>query len=363
MSSLAAARADNFYFPPEWRPEYGGISKFAGSKGANQYEQYGIIRFELPFDGWCLGCSRHMSKGLRFNAKKEKEGKYFSTQIFSFHMKCYSCDQKIVIETDPENRTYKFVEGIRKHEQDYIPDDDDAVLLLTDDNVRSQLASDPMYRLQHEKAGSQAKLTNEQRLAHLEVYKESVSRQDYDMNAALRSRHRAKKKHDQLLVENGRKRGLAIPLLDFHETDDIIASKAIFKTGNADTCVKSEKSRVSSIVAQSIFDQPRPMKKRKRSNIVLVPPDPGLDIKTTDAVADIHSAHSTSKEKISVRKQSLVVVVGDDKASLRARHVVKKIEGDAQTKPNPSSSGSSSAALPHNTQAPSALSMLLTYEE
>jgi hypothetical protein len=48
MSSLAASRADNFYYPPEWRPEYGGISKFQGSKGKNQYEQRGkeLVRFE-----------------------------------------------------------------------------------------------------------------------------------------------------------------------------------------------------------------------------------------------------------------------------------------------------------------------------
>ena len=47
MSSLAASRADNFYFPPDWRPEYGGISKFQGSKGANQYQQYGILPINL----------------------------------------------------------------------------------------------------------------------------------------------------------------------------------------------------------------------------------------------------------------------------------------------------------------------------
>lgn len=77
MSSLAAARADNFYYPPEWRPEFGSISKYQGSKGANQYQQYGIIRFEMPFDGFCLKCNCHVSKGLRFNAKKEKEGMEF----------------------------------------------------------------------------------------------------------------------------------------------------------------------------------------------------------------------------------------------------------------------------------------------
>jgi len=34
MSSLAAARADNFYYPPEWTPDQGGLNKFRGSNGA-----------------------------------------------------------------------------------------------------------------------------------------------------------------------------------------------------------------------------------------------------------------------------------------------------------------------------------------
>lgn len=71
MSTLAAARADNMYYPPEWRPEMGGISKFQGSKGANQYEQYGKIRFELPVHGWCLGCGRHIGR-VSF-----RDGQYF----------------------------------------------------------------------------------------------------------------------------------------------------------------------------------------------------------------------------------------------------------------------------------------------
>lgn len=62
MSTLAAARADNMYYPPEWRPEYGGISKFQGSNGHNQYEKFGKIRFELPDHGWCLGCGRHIGR-------------------------------------------------------------------------------------------------------------------------------------------------------------------------------------------------------------------------------------------------------------------------------------------------------------
>lgn len=40
----------------------GGISKFQGSNGHNQYEKYGKIRFELPVHGWCLGCGRHIGR-------------------------------------------------------------------------------------------------------------------------------------------------------------------------------------------------------------------------------------------------------------------------------------------------------------
>ena len=192
MSSLAASRADNFYFPPEWRPEMGSISKFQGSKGANQYEQYGIIRFELPFDAWCLGCSRHMSKGLRFNAKKDKAGKYFTTQIWSFSMKCYSCDQRFKILTDPENSTYNFAEGLRKHEQDFEPDVNDSIINPVTDEMRRQISSDPMFRLQHENEDILKIQTEKQRFESLADIKESLYKNDYVMNSVLRKGNRAR---------------------------------------------------------------------------------------------------------------------------------------------------------------------------
>lgn len=77
MSTLAAARADNMYYPPEWRPEMGGISKFQGSKGHNQYEQYGKIRFELPVHGWCLGCGRHIGRVRGLFVGDQRSGSFF----------------------------------------------------------------------------------------------------------------------------------------------------------------------------------------------------------------------------------------------------------------------------------------------
>ena len=119
MSSLAASRADNFYHPPEWDPSKKGRDKFQKSKGSNQYQQYGVIRFELPYDGWCMGCQRHFGKGTRFNAKKEADGAYFSTKIWKFTMNCATCPQEFVIATDPKNSDYDFRSGIKKKDEEY----------------------------------------------------------------------------------------------------------------------------------------------------------------------------------------------------------------------------------------------------
>ena len=196
MSSLAASRADNFYFPPEWTPEMGGISKFQGSKGKNQYEQHGIIRFEMPFDSWCLGCGVHMTKGLRFNAKKEKEGKYFTTQIWAFIMKCFSCEQRFKILTDPKNCTYDMAEGIRKHEQDFTPDVDDSLIVATSDETKQLLATDPMFRLQHDEEDRIRVLSAKEQMNALIDMQEDHHKDYYDVNAMLRSKNRKRKKRD-----------------------------------------------------------------------------------------------------------------------------------------------------------------------
>jgi hypothetical protein len=51
MSSLAAARADGFYHPPDYDASKGSLKKFTGAKGKNQYEQKGcarLLKFNVP---------------------------------------------------------------------------------------------------------------------------------------------------------------------------------------------------------------------------------------------------------------------------------------------------------------------------
>lgn len=253
MSSLAASRADNFYFPPEWRPEMGGISKFQGSTGANQYEKYGIIRFELPFDGWCLGCGRHMSKGLRFNAKKEKAGKYHSTTIYSFDMKCYSCEQRFLIKTDPQNRTYDFASGLRKHEQDYEANEEEGIVEVGNDETRRKLDADPMFKLQHMQEDDIKARSEREHLEQLEELQADTYKNDYDRNSALRKLNRNKRKLEQEEVEEGKKRGLNMRLVQLSEAEKVDAFGVRYRRQMQHLQV-TELHKRAVIQSQSIFN-------------------------------------------------------------------------------------------------------------
>ena len=267
MSSLAAARADNFYYPPEWEPQMGGISKFQGSKGKNQYEQHGIIRFELPFDAWCLGCGIHMTKGLRFNAKKEKEGKYFTTQIWAFMMKCFSCEQRYKIKTDPQNATYDMAEGIRKHEQDFTPDADDSLIVATSDETRQLIANDPMFRLQHNEEDRQKVLSAKERMDALIEVQEAHHKDYYDANALLRDRNRKRKKRDIELKAEGAARGLSMPLLEPSQQDADTAKEVNFKKRAITNSFNiTERHRINNIQAQSVFDRPATVANNSNNN-------------------------------------------------------------------------------------------------
>jgi len=268
MSSLAAARADNFYFPPDYDGrKHGGLSKFNGSKGANQWEQAGLIRFEMPMDSWCLGCERHMSRGLRFNAKKDKIGKYMSTILYSFTMKCPSCNNTFVIKTDPENDTYDFTEGIRKMEQDYKPDIEDGVIDILSDETKFQLANDPIYLMQHNLEGKIKAQTANERLEALIDLKQTNSKLDYDINSIMRAKNREKKEQQKIKNKESLKYGINVPLVDAVDEDYVTSKNANFAMTKYQRNVKQkEKRKIVEIQSQSIFADDNKKKKKKSNN-------------------------------------------------------------------------------------------------
>lgn len=61
----------------------------------------------------CTTCGEFVSKGRKFNAKKETnfEERYLSIQVYFFHIKCTRCSAEITFRTDPKNCDYAMVKG------------------------------------------------------------------------------------------------------------------------------------------------------------------------------------------------------------------------------------------------------------
>lgn len=255
MSSLAAARADNFYYPPEWTPDQGSLNKFHGQHAlrerARKLDQgILIIRFEMPFNVWCDGCNNMIGKGVRFNAEKKQVGNYYSTKIWSFTMKSPCCKNEIVIHTDPKNCEYVIIRGAVKKTEDFDIEDAETFALPADEE-RGKL-SDPFYRLEHQEGDLQKKKEAEPVLERLQRFSDARHSDDYSLNRALRAQLRGQKKRVAEEEAACRKKGLAIRLLPAAKEDTAAAAQVKFPT----KFDRNRKDKRALINAASIFSQP-----------------------------------------------------------------------------------------------------------
>ncbi|MFS8032687.1 putative saf4/Yju2 protein [Helianthus anomalus] len=253
MSSLAAARADNFYYPPEWDPKKGGLNKFHGQHAlrerARKIDQgILIIRFEMPYNIWCGGCGSMIAKGVRFNAEKKQVGNYYSTKIWSFTMKSACCQHEIVIQTDPKNCEYLVISGAQKKVEEFDTEDAETMVLPVDEQ-RSKLA-DPFYRLEHEEEDLKKKKEAEPLLVCLQRVSDARHFDDYSINKSLRAKLRSQKKRVAEEEVAARKMGLGIRLLPASEEDTAAAAKCVKFSSNFS---KNRDEKRALIKSMSIF--------------------------------------------------------------------------------------------------------------
>ncbi|KAI3699141.1 hypothetical protein L2E82_43206 [Cichorium intybus] len=233
MSTLAAARADNFYYPPEWEPKKGGLNKFNGQHAlrerARKLDQgILIIRFEMPYHIWCGGCNSMIAKGVRFNAEKKQVGNYYSTKIWSFTMKSPCCKHVIVIQTDPKNCEYLVISGAQKKVEEFDTEDAETMVLPVEEE-KSKL-SDPFYRLEHQEADLKKKKEAEPLLVRLQRVSDSRHLDDYSLNKSLRAKLRSQKKRVAEEETSARKMGLGIRLLPASKEDTEAAKRVKFSS-------------------------------------------------------------------------------------------------------------------------------------
>ncbi len=210
-------------------------------------------RFEMPDPAWCKGCGRHINRGTRFNAKKEQDGAYYSTKIWAFFMKCPTCPQRFIIKTDPKNRDYEFVEGIKKQDKSYDPEEVGVELLPDEERAKKAITADAMDKLQHDKEGKLRAAAKRSRLENLLDWSNSAHMDDYDLNASLRSVMRGKRKRKLELEEEAASKGLGIRLLELSPSDVQAAKASGAGTVARHAAFGKEAARFLQIKAESVM--------------------------------------------------------------------------------------------------------------
>ncbi|XP_022704293.1 coiled-coil domain-containing protein 130 homolog [Varroa jacobsoni] len=201
---MADRKATNKYYPPDWDPSKGSINKYRNSHPLRERAKklhLGIlvIRFEMPYNIWCEGCKNHIGTGVRYNAEKTKVGMYYTTPVYKFRMKCHLCDNYIEMQTDPGNLDYKIISGASRQERRWDPTDNGQVV-PEDKTVSKQLASDPMFKLDHLDEDAKKMKDLEPVMNNLEKFQKR-RKDDYELNSILRRKFRKEKKERKELEQ------------------------------------------------------------------------------------------------------------------------------------------------------------------
>ncbi|EFO91776.1 hypothetical protein CRE_06986 [Caenorhabditis remanei] len=195
---MGERKGQNFYYPPDFN--YKTHKSLNGYHGTHALRERAkkidqgilVIRFEMPFNIWCLGCHNHVGMGVRYNAEKKKCGMYYTTPLYEFRMKCHLCDNYYVIRTDPKNFDYELVEGCSRQELRFDPTDIQQVGAV-DRGFAQKLAADAMFKKEHEAEDKEKAAGEEGRVDKLEWIQERM-RDDFSANSYLRAQFRNEKK-------------------------------------------------------------------------------------------------------------------------------------------------------------------------
>ena len=250
MSTLAATKADGFYYPPDWTPEGGSASlarKFnkngsLGKRANKLHEGKLTVRFEMPYNVGCRRCGQTIARGVRFNAEKRVVGKYHSTPIYAFTMLTSCCANQLEIHTDPKDAEYVIVSGADRRiggagaatrYNDHakgLDAEGTTEIELQSREERDAMMADPMGRLERTvgmvraaEDGDGPSASGRAPPTFIELRDRSKNRwkDDYEANRTLRRAMRGQRKEIKALWEEGKRLNLAehVKLLPRSEED------------------------------------------------------------------------------------------------------------------------------------------------
>ncbi|KAM7542813.1 hypothetical protein Aperf_G00000006663 [Anoplocephala perfoliata] len=187
---MGERKGTNKYYPPDFDPaKHRSLNAYHGvhalrERGRKADKGIIIIRFEMPYNAWCLSCKQPIGMGVRYNAEKKKVGMYHSTPIFQFSMNCAMCAGKIVMQTDPQNFDYVCVEGIRRKVQTWDPEENEQIV-VPDFKERQKLSLDAMYQVEYSVKDKEKASLSHPAIAELESNRESY-KDDFELNYMAR---------------------------------------------------------------------------------------------------------------------------------------------------------------------------------
>ncbi|KAI2493507.1 Family of unknown function (DUF572) [Fragilaria crotonensis] len=189
----------------------------------------GVVRFELPYDGFCIACGANAGRGTRFNALKSKAGAYLTSPIYEFRMKCRICAAvEFVIRTNPKEQGFDYLSGIHKRVQESV-DAAGVILETTDDGNRLVRSAEPNS------------------LAHLETFADGKRKAATERDALDSLLKKAR-------IEEGAKLGWAkgMEVLDHDRMEDVVAAKSItYSDGKMTERLKWRRARCGSIFSSA----------------------------------------------------------------------------------------------------------------
>jgi hypothetical protein len=208
----------------------------------------------VPTTGRMAGRSAHFA-WVNPNHEGLQAGKYFTTTIWEFELKCAKCDNKMFVRTDPENTTYKCEKGCRAAVQGWEEDED--TLKQPDAKEKRRIESDPFYKLEYSAADDGSGRRKDEVkakemkpvIANLRELVDVRSRDDALLNRALRRGFRGEKKilkkRERDDAEERERLNYGIPILPASSEDAALAKRQQFgkAMGGVDEDARYEEAR------------------------------------------------------------------------------------------------------------------------
>ncbi|CAD5111421.1 DgyrCDS730 [Dimorphilus gyrociliatus] len=258
---MGERKGQNKYYPPDFDPaKHKSLDNYHGTHALRErarklHQGIIIIRFEMPYNIWCDGCKNHIAMGVRYNAEKSKIGKYYTTPIYKFRMKCHLCDNHFEIKTDPAKHDYVITSGARREEQRWDPFENEQIV-PEDKATHKKLETDAMFKLEHVFDDKTKKIEAAPGFSEI-VDKRSEWKDDYSLNKMARNIFRTEKKkiNDNNKADDNVRNRLCLDINLMPENEEDVKLAGLIQYEQTDNEDNSQLKRKHEVINQSIFSK------------------------------------------------------------------------------------------------------------